>query len=362
MKVGIFHPTLNTCGGAEWVAVKIMAALTKEDHGILVLTNEPINWNKIKSIFGETLSGVTDVVTPFEPFRSTDMHNVYTDGLRTLFLKSKCDVVIDTSSNALLPGVNISYIHFPLFGRLDWSHVNELRKSYYLGYRLYERIEAKYSNRLVFSNSKYTEDAIRKFTGINSVLLYPPISGSFYNNTNQEPREDVVITVARIDPGKRLTLIPKIAKMTNRKIRFVIIGLQQSKEELERILKLIDEYKVSDRVEVRTNVSQKDLQNMLSTSKVYLHTSAGEHFGVSLAQAMASGCIPITYDAGGPREFVPENYRFTLLKEAARKIEKAAFEWTSQDSIRISNIARLFIEDNFSSKFLKEFNLFCSNL
>ena len=363
MKVGIFHPTINACGGAEWVAVKMINSLSKANHETIVLTNQKVNQGKIKKIFGEEAHINREIVFHLEPFNQTDLHNVYTDGIRTLFLKSQCDVLVDTESNALLPGVNITYIHFPLLGRLDDYKKSKLKATrarllYFEPYRIYERRESQNCKRIVFSNSMYTGNAMKTF-GMSPTLLYPPISNLYYLKSDETcNRNDVVVTVARIDPWKRLSEIPTIAKFTNNKIRFLIIGLKQSQQELNNILNEIDRNRVSDRVEVMTNLSQEKLQNILCTSKVYLHMSRNEHFGVSLAQAMASGCIPIAYDAGGPREFVPEKYRFRELEEAARKIEKTIFEWAPQESRRISQMARLFSEDTFSSNFLNSLNVF----
>ena len=50
LRVGIFHPTLNTCGGAEWVAFKIMDIMRKNNHKVTVLTNEKIDIEKIRRL------------------------------------------------------------------------------------------------------------------------------------------------------------------------------------------------------------------------------------------------------------------------------------------------------------------------
>jgi alpha-1,2-mannosyltransferase len=361
LKVGIFHPTLNACGGAEWVAVKIINALAKKGHETVVLTNDRVNQNRIKALFGEEAHIGSQFVFPFKPFPPTDLHNIYTDGIRTLLLETKCDILIDTESNALLPGVNITYIHFPILGRLeDYKKENlksvRARLLYFEPYRLYERRESRNAKRIIFSNSMYTGNAMRRF-GMQPTLLYPPIARVFYVNQDENPaRENCVVTVARIDKQKRLTTIPEIAKLTNKRIRFLIIGIKQNQQDFNSIIESIERNKVSDRVEVQTDVPQQELQKILRKSKIYLHTSRGEHFGVSLAQAMASGCIPIAYDAGGPKEFVPREFRFTELQDAARKIETAVFGWTLEESKRITKIAEAFSEDNFSSNFLKSFN------
>jgi glycosyltransferase involved in cell wall biosynthesis len=359
--VGIFHPVLNACGGAEWVSVNIINSLRREDHSTIILTNEKLNQEKIFKMFGCRADVSTEVVFPLELFAETDFHNVYTDVIRMLVLKSKCDVLVDTQSNVILPGADISYIHFPLSARLN--NLGKVRAAYYFPYRLYERRQAKSHKKLVFSNSKYTAVAIRNTTGMDPNVLYPPIAEDFFAHEDDLSRkEDTVVSVSRMSPEKQLSIIPKVAKLTNKKIRFIIIGIRQSSHVLNHLLQSIEENKVSERVEVMLDVPRQKLQSILRTSKVYFHPTYGEHFGVSIVEAMASGCIPIVHNSGGPTEFVPKAFRFDGLKEAAEKIESAVFRWPYQQSKEIIQIAQSFSRKNFSANFLKAFDLYTHDL
>ena len=351
MKIGVFHPLLNVCGGAEWVAVNIINNLKKAGHDVVVLNNEKINRKKIKQMFGTNIEAKDELVLPFQLFNDGDLHNVYSDAFRLQFLKRNCDLLIDTQSNSLLPGADITYIHFPLSGRL-LSAKSKLPDFYFNPYLFYERIQAKHNKRLLFVNSKYTAEALRTFTGARSTLLYPPLSKSLYlDSSNLEEKENVVVSLSRLVPQKRCTLIPYIAKLTDDKIRFKIVGHNASEAELVRIYDSINKNNVSDRVEVITNVSRAELQKILGTAKAFLHVTLGEHFGVAVAEAMASGCVPIVCDSGGPKEFVPEHLRFTQIKDASKKIEKVIFQWTPNDSKAMIELARSFDEDSFSINF-----------
>lgn len=355
------------CGGAEWVAVNIINIINSAGHRTIVLGNERIDQEKMGRIFGKRVYVDNEVVLPLEIFGGGDFHNVYTDGLRTLFLKARCDLVIDTWSNALLPGVNITYVHYPLSARLE-DFRSRIPASYFLPYLVYEKSEAKNAARLVLANSKYTSSATRKIVGVDPILLYPPVSEIFYIGSNDlETRENLVVSVSRMSPEKDLALIPHIAKLTDKKIRFVIVGITQSammKRSMQvssQILELIRKNEVSDRVEVMTNVPREKLKNILRRSKVFLHLMHGEHFGVSVVEAMASGCIPIVHNSGGPKEVVPSNLRFDQVEDIATKIEKAVFEWTPKDSELMTNMARSFGESNFQTRFLDIFGTYIRN-
>ena len=343
------------------MAVNVINCVKMAGHQTIVLTNERIDQAKIQKLFGTNVSADTEMIFPLELFQATDLHNIYTDFIRTKHLRSKCDVVIDTYSNALLPSVDLTYIHFPFFGHVQAQRANaditkRIKDTYYLPYRYYEKREAQNRKRVVFGNSMYTMNAIRKFAGATPTLLYPPITKSFFNHSNAQERTNTVVSVARISPEKRFTLIPQIAELTDRRIHFLIVGIKESAKELSRILELIKTNKVSDRVKIMTDVPREELQNILRTSKVFLHPAVGEHFGVSIVEAMASGCITITHNSGGPTEFVPAQYRFDELEEAARKIEGAVLEWTLESSHKFVQIAQAFSEQQFSKKFLEVFD------
>jgi alpha-1,2-mannosyltransferase len=363
LRIGIFHPPINVCGGAEWVAIKITNTLRRQGHTTIFLANKRINQTRIKSIFGEEVLADREFPFHFEPFTTTDLHNIYTDGLRTLFLKAKCDIVIDTQSNGILPGVNISYIHFPIFGRLNYSNKYKNKTLFFGAYGVYERARAKKNDCLLLANSKYTCAAVRKHTGAVPFLLYPPISNAFYTSpANQIERENVVVALSRIAPGKNLTLIPYIAKMTDSRIRFHIIGLRESEEELNKILELAKKFGVSKRIQITTDISREKLPSLLKRSKVYLHLAQGEHFGISIAEAMAAGCIPVVHDSGGPREFVPDHLRYRDYDDVARIIEKSVFDWNRHESLNSVFVAQSFSEDKFSRTFLSIFDSYARSV
>lgn len=357
MIIGVFHPTLNFCGGAEWVGVNIVNTLKREGHTIVLLTNDKVNQERITRLFGRRANIDSQIVFPFEIFASTDLHNVYTDFVRALLLKVKCDFLIDSFSNSILPCVDATYIHFPFFKRIPTRDrlFSRLKNFYYFPYQKYEKKTARNPNRVVLANSEFTKAAIRETLNIEADILYPPISNRFlgdHSATIETLKTDSVATVARISVEKNLTIIPRIAQLTSA-TTFYIVGLHGSSEVLNTIRKGIREFGVSDRVHIITNAPRDRLKQILDNSKVYLHTSVGEHFGVSIVEAMARGCIPIAHNSGGPKEFVPEHLRYESPEEAAHKIEKAIDEWKPSRVRENMEIADRFSESNFSRKLLK---------
>ena len=360
MIVGVFHPSLNACGGAEVVAIKIIDTLKQNGHKVMILTDKKIDYDKIKKTYNINLNIDSHIVFPFAFFQSTDYHNIYTDIIRIGLLRRKCNCVIDTYSNEILPGVDIAYIHFPFLKSIPQNFKN---RWYYLPFRMVfntkKLVHLQSSGRLiVLANSQYTAQAIREIKQINPQVLYPPLISSIYDKPKSSypiPRDNIVVTVSRISPEKKLETVPNIAHLTSNGIKFLIVGLLYSKQTLNSIKRSIERFEIENRVKILLNVSRDHLQEILLKSKVYLHPTVGEHFGISIVEAMASGCIPIVHNSGGPREFIPKDFRYQSLEEAAKKIEKAMFECSPQKSRQMIQISNRFHEKHFSKKFMEIF-------
>ena len=359
MLVGIFSPVINWCGGAEWVAVNIINVLKQQGHQVIVLSDRSLNQNKFEYVFGRKVTVDQEIIFPLRFFSGADYHNIYTDALRSLVLKSKCSVLIDTFSNALLPGMNVSYIHHPLLRRVEMGLSNTKNKIYFLPYQCYLRShEEDNRKKLIFANSKFTAAAVKAETGTEPYVLYPPVASNIGLKATDfvNQRDNNVTTVARIYNGKNLEIIPYIARLTRNEIFFTIVGLLDSEEFLASLQKLIKRLDVAKRVKILTNVKREQLQKILLNSKVYLHSAKNEHFGVSIVEAMSLGCMPVVHDSGGPTEFVPSRFRFKIVEEAAKKVEEAIDNWSPKQAREISQRTDRFNEKNFAKQFIDAFD------
>jgi alpha-1,2-mannosyltransferase len=358
--VGIFSPVINWCGGAEWVAVNIINALKQEGHQVIVLTDKPLNQRKFKHFFNREILVDQQIVLPFRFFSPAHYRNLYTDGIRSLILKSKCEVLIDTFSNAILPGADVSYIHHPVLRKVEVELPNPINKAFFLPYQVFLNSQRKKSNtRLIFANSKFTAEAIENEIGITPCVLYPSVSNEILHNNRSaigKKRNNVVVTIARISSRKNLEIVPLVANSTRRDISFTIAGMLESEEVFNTLERLIRQLRAADRVKILANPSRDQLRELLLSSKVYLHPKIDEHFGISVIEGMAAGCIPVVHDSGGPREFVPADQRFSNVEEAAQIVNRSIDDWSPARATEISESTTKFGEDNFSKQFIKAFD------
>lgn len=366
MKIGLFHPSLNKFGGGEFVAFVITNTLAKNGYEIELLVSERIRQTQIKKMFGEEMDpSVKITVKPFhtQPGSSFDICPTL---LHSLVFKSKCDILIDTYSNCIFPWADICYIHFPFLNdynyrtRFPYLRGGRIRPVLGFPHMLYARKLQNYENKLIIANSNYSAEGIRKFLNVRVEIMYPPVPQALFEQSfdrlisNQ--KENLVVTVSRFSFEKELEKIPKIAKLAKGDLKFILIGLLHDPKVYEYILRSIKELDLEKKVEVIANAPKKELENILKRAKVYLHTMTGEHFGISIVEAMAMGCIPIVHNSGGMSEFVPARYRYENLEDATRKIETAIREWTPEKARTVINIANQFSESNFSKNFIRLFS------
>jgi glycosyltransferase involved in cell wall biosynthesis len=154
----------------------------------------------------------------------------------------------------------------------------------------------------LISNSKFIQRILLKDWGRNSIVIYPPVDTDVFAEMGRKAkRENLVVSVSRFRHGKRLDMIPKVARLV-KEAEFIIVGISDgaSKAVLKNISSLIKQLRVNDRVKLLVNQPLEEYINVLSSASLYLHTQPSEAFGISVVEAMAAGCVPIVPRSGGP--------------------------------------------------------------
>ena len=371
MKVGVFHPPFQQkhFGGSVAVTVPIVNALAESGHDVALLAANDIDQRKIKEMLGTTISPLAKTIIKSSILPPRSLLDVYGTAFGLLALKKKCDITIDTYSNYVFRWTDICYVHFPYINAsLFTQRFPYLKKrkgcwqdALNIPYIFFERNFESYDKKLILANSHFTSRAIEKSLGANVEVLYPPISAEFFPKDHQilgnDLRQNLVVTIGRITPYKRMETIPQIANAVEQKdARFVIIGFAHDEGTLRIINAQTRKFNLQGRVTILKDVSRERVKNILGKAKVYLHPPTVEHFGISIAEAMAMGCLPVVYNEGGVKEFVPFQYRYETLPQAADKIETALQKWTPNEAKKMTKIAEQFSESNFSRNFMQLFS------
>jgi len=312
METVIFHPLLEVGGGAEKLALEMHRALLELSYESKILTFV-VDEERLKRVIELLTPGFKPVLDIRElPFPSK-LLDIVTAGLTrgrlvrlrrallTKFLLNRVkrdhgELLIDTASHIPTP-VDIAYIHCPL---VLPAKINGVFRGLYEW--LVRRVASILTGdtKLVLVNSTWTEKVFMSLYGLKYrvEILYPPVDVEYFYSDNRA-RSKIVVTVSRFSPEKKLSDILLVAKELP-DYQFYILGsaTKASRRVIKNLLEIIEREKL-DNVEIRTNVSRSDLRDILSKAMFYLHPPYPEHFGLSVAEAIAAGALPIVYRDGG---------------------------------------------------------------
>jgi glycosyltransferase involved in cell wall biosynthesis len=238
-------------------------------------------------------------------------------------------------------------------------------------------------NSTIITNSEFSRKAIVEAFRIDQIdILSPPIDiDTFHNvtlgsaddesNSNSDGSSDyerkynddndkLILVISRIDPSKQIENAINLAKiLRDRNIGkgMIIVGnLYHHHFDYYSYLKqLILDFDLTDYVTFQINASLNKLLCAMRQSKIYFHPMIGEHFGMAVAEAMAAGLIPIVPSIGGPTEFVPQQYHYSTLEQAADIITQA-IHLPYLKRVQISNSVNKFSNSHYIEGFKRLVN------
>ena len=213
------------------------------------------------------------------------------------------DLII-SSSHALAKGVltspeqlHISYVHTPM--RYAWDQMNiYLKNSTFskfgfeipIRFMLYKLRQWDFysSQRIdyIVANSNFTSKRIKKYWGLESDVINPPVDIKRFKYNN--PRGDYYVSLNRLVPNKRVDLLIKAFNKLN--LPLIIIGDGPERLKLEKIS--------NPNIKFLKQISDDEVEKYMSTCRAFIYAGI-EDFGIAPVEAMASGAPVIAYGEGG---------------------------------------------------------------
>ena len=369
MLAKIIHDDLNAGGGSERLAITTLELLNEMGFEVDVQTCEALDVKKLENNFGRL----------YIKIRKTKELNLLS------LLKSKenaehgsddChyDLIINTHGD-LLPYVSVNNDQ-SLFHNCAVNDNPDMRKTimitychyplvpYYVKNGVYRRFLCKFiraneakgsnsdnatiekllsnaralydltiTNTVILTNSEYSKKSIKKlYDKTEPIVLNPPVDVSTFRklllSSKANEREDIILVVSRFSADKQVENAIEVAKILhNKKVdaKMIIVGnvSRSDMDYLQLLRSMIYDNNLNTYVKLEVGASFRQLLHLMSKSKVYLHPLAGEPFGISVAEAMAAGLIPVVPHVGGNSEFVPQKYHYGKLEEASEIISNA---------------------------------------
>jgi glycosyltransferase involved in cell wall biosynthesis len=377
LRATLIHHSFRELGGAESVAIATLKVLHKLGFKIDLITIQKPQAHMLNNILGADL--IVDSIRSIFPSQIDYNRSIYFGTIAQLMtmlpnLDLNADLVVNTHADIPLPYFTlygtplISYIHFPHI-----IHIHSIKeyperyqrsilwKLYFAPYcltvsRMLHCLACYTATKsILLTNSEFSKNTIKTlFPKANPVVVRPPVNTQTFNKALvSSHREDRVLVVGRITPEKSLENAVKLCRLLPQRIKMLIVGTfvtsKRSLHYFQKLEEMISRYKLNERVEVKINISRKELVDYMATSKVYFHPMRGEHFGIAIVEAMSAGLIPVVPDYGGQTEFVPKQYQYHELTDAVRIIEKY-FDAPQSERLKISEMTCQFSEDKFESK------------
>lgn len=358
MKIAIVHDWLVVDAGAEKVLKEINNLWPDADIFSLIdfLNDEDryniLNGKRSKTSFIQKL--------PFAKSKYRFYLPLFPLAIEQLDV-SAYDIVI-CSSYAVAKGVlthsnqlHICYCHSPIryawdlyFHYLDESKLRNGLKSWVARLTLHyiRNWDFISSHRVDYfiANSKYIAKRIKKVYKREAVVVYPPISVNDFEIGLQ--KEDFYVTISRLVPYKKTSLIVDAFNKMPEKILYVIGS--------GPLLKEIGD-KAKSNVKVMGQLPFDEMKSYLRRAKAFIF-AADEDFGIAPVEAQACGTPVIAFRKGGVLESVIENETGVFFNEQTSEslincieaFEKNGYEF---DPLVIRRNAEKFDKKVFSELF-----------
>ena len=408
MKANFFYSDLNQCGGGERLTLVTMKAVFEMGIDIYLTTLEKPNILRLENAYGKDIASVLGDLKKINVLPMLDEQNINKE------LKNEYDIIINTHGDidpyygdTLCKNNAITYCHFPsakfyleneeksyLEKHLkinraltendieettlskntkkdnitEKSYKNNFDKKRYLRW-IKDTYNKMMQNTTLLTNSEYSRKAISDTYGINDcIVLHPPVDVNrfcnsistqyFYNNRNI--REDVILVVSRIDPSKEIEKAVKLAKLLKEKgieMEMIVAGSLDPyfSDYYLYLKKTIEDNDLIDYIKFEIDITFDKLLSFMKKSKIYFHPRPGEHFGISIVEAMSAGLIPIVSDKGGQTEFVPKKYQYHTLEQALQIIS-LSLDASDSERLHISNSVQRFSTSNYIKNFQQVVN------
>jgi glycosyltransferase involved in cell wall biosynthesis len=324
--VAVYHDDLTLRGGGESVCMHALDGLARA-HDVTLFTRVQPDLPALNEYYDTAVSGVRVVTfADLHPLgRPLSAAGRLADRLtgrslrrfrRAAFVRSvaraveEFDAALDTTAQGL-PGA-VVYQHKPREsdGLRPWLTAALGGKNGLTG------PETK-----LLTNSEWTADEIAKRTGVRPTVVYPPVrTDELGDGAPWGEREHGFVALGRISPEKRvLRSIGVVERLRERghDVHLHVVGPVHDADYARRVRERAD----GEAVRYEGRLPRGELVELLRTHRYGIHGREAEHFGIGVAEMVATGMVPFVPDSGGQREIVGGDDRLTYgsAEEAAER-------------------------------------------
>jgi len=292
------------------------------------------------------------------PFSSPELLAYISCYLSSLVKFNRHSHVVITSSCPTFPVFGHLTYHQPKAGIFARSFTENDSIRRIIGYRIEENESlsplwffAKKLIRLHLSNSYFTRELVRKMYNVESSVLYPPVPVRKYDHPINGSRRKRYVLLTRPEATTGISLLSAMGRRLPKDIKLIIIGnIDRAGIAALRNLKA-----EGANFEYLGFVSEEAKIEIFHECSVYINLAINETFGISVVEALASGCVPLAHRSGAVPEYLPKEFCFSEYEEIPEKIV-AYIDSRSDVRERLKRIALRFDENVFRKNFTLYFH------
>lgn len=194
--------------------------------------------------------------------------------------------------------------------------------------------------RRVFTNSRVVADRLKRFNGLNSEVLYPPIYRP--ERFRSGPYGEEIVAICRVEPHKRQELMVEAMRFVKSGVKLRICGLSHDGKYGAKLQKIMARHKLQDKVAIDHRwISEEEKAELVGRSLAVAYAPIDEDsYGYpTLEGALAERPVVTTHDAGGTLEFV-ENGRNGFICDPTPESLAATFDTLWEDRQRTAKMGR----------------------
>lgn len=161
----------------------------------------------------------------------------------------------------------------------------------------------------IYTNSEITQARLRKFNGVDSCVLLPPVNDPHLFIGGQS--QGYIFAGGRINKMKRQHMLVEAMASASPNVRLVVAGPPESAEDRLTLEKLVEKYALGSRVHLDLRfLSRTELANYVNNSSAcaYLPYDEDSLGYVAMEAATAGKPIITTSDSGGILGLVKNGY------------------------------------------------------
>jgi glycosyltransferase involved in cell wall biosynthesis len=310
--LAIYDHTLHLIGGAQKYGCTIAHAL-QDDFAVTLITNKPVSHLDLQDWYQLDLSRcrISTIAIPF--YEAQNKEHLDPAAITSRRMANPFHrISLESGGYDFFVNNSMVEMVYPLADRsLFICHFPERRPGSYFYVDRYRH--------LVF-NSRYTAGWIRKKWNLRpDIHLYPPVDMD--GGVDLSAKENIILSAARFDPGGnkqqlRMVQLFKELSWSQPQVmggwKLVLAGGSPVENPYLQSLRQTIAGSGLRNVELRVNIPAPELKNLYQKARIFWHLCGlnrdepelVEHFGMTTAEAMQNGCVPVVFAGGGLVEIV----------------------------------------------------------